>query len=185
MDPHFKIDICTYRHSWWYQTPLVPSPWQTQDARSIHLSQHDLQKIIKVKKAADRKLQLGHARLIRNKGHPRGLIVDSGASVTLLKKTKLLRKIENRIKLAVRTATGAETTTRGKRDLVIRGCIQDGTIKKLRGAGTGHFLPELTHSLLSVLQLCSNGCTIVLKPREAYLVTPDGGKVLFERHQGL
>ena len=71
----------------------------------------------------------------------------------------MLRQIDSRVKLAVRTATGTETTTRGKGDLVIHGCIQDGTVKKLEGTGTGHFLPELTHSLLSVSHLCSNGCT--------------------------
>ena len=136
-------------------------------------------------KAANRKQQIGHARLVHDKRHPRGLIVDSGATVTLLRKTKWLRQIENRVKLAVQTATGTKTTTRGKGDLVIHGCIQDGTVKKLGGTGTGHFLPELTHSLLSVSQLCSNGCTIIFKPKEAYLVTPDGDKVLFKRHQGL
>ena len=135
--------------------------------------------------AAERKQRIGHARLVRDKRHSRGLIVDSGATVTLLKKTKFLRQINNRIKLAVRTATGTETTTRGKGDLVIHGCIQDGTIKKLGGIGTGHLLPDLTHSLLSVSHLCSNGCTVIFKPKEAYLVTPDGDKVLFERHQGL
>ena len=102
-----------------------------------------------------------------------------------MRKTKLLRRIENRVKLVVRTATGTDTTTRGKGDLVIHGCIQDGTVKKLEGIGSGHFLPELTHSLLSVSQLCSNGCTVIFKPKEAYLVTPDGDTVLFERHQGL
>ena len=102
-----------------------------------------------------------------------------------MRKTKLLRRIENRVKLVVRTATGKDTTTRGKGDLVIHGCIQDGTVKKLEGIGSGHFLPELTHSLLSVSQLCSNGCTVIFKPKEAYLVTPDGDTVLFERHQGL
>ena len=31
LDPHLKIDICTYKPSYGYQTPLVPPPWGTQD----------------------------------------------------------------------------------------------------------------------------------------------------------
>ena len=104
--------------------------------------------------AAKRKQQIGHARLVRDKKHSRGLIVDSGATVTLLRKTRLLRQIESRVKLAVRTATGTETTTRGKGDLVIHGCIQDGTVKKLEGTGTGHFLPELTEHGAGYITFC-------------------------------
>ena len=145
-------------------------------------------KEVKKLKTLRRQLKALQARtVVRVKGkrkHSR-VCIDSGATLTLLRKQKWLRKLARRIMAVVRTATGERTPTEGHGPISIRTTGSDGKSIDLSGIGEGHLLSSLTYSLLSVSQLCSHGLTVIFKPKEAYMITKDGKKIPFEKHNGL
>ena len=115
----------------------------------------------------------------------RGFVVDSGATLTLLKKSSWLKKISNRLNAVVRTATGARSTTQGHGPLKIITADRDGRLTKLQDIGQGHVLEDIAFPLLSVSQMNDHGCSVVFKPKDAYMVTPSGTQIPFERENGL
>ena len=155
------------------------------DRGIVHISPADAERLRKLALSVQKGQRLGRARLTRSKTNPQFLVVDSGATRTLIKRRKWFKKLQARIKMAIYTATGQRTLTRGGGALGVKARLPDGSVVPLDSLGHGHWLPELSHSLLSVSQMCEHGCSVVFKPKEAYLVTPGGDKVLFDRHEGL
>ena len=116
---------------------------------------------------------------------PQGIVVDSGATLTLLKKNKWLGKITNRLNAVVRTATGEKTMTEGHGALEIITQDRGGQLTKLQDIGQGHILRDITFPLLSVSQMNDHGCSVVFKPKEAFMITPGGTQIPFKRDNGL
>ena len=116
------------------------------------------------------------------------MVVDSGATLTLLrqKDKKWLRRLDARIRAAtVRTATGEATKTRGAGPLCIYAEDKEGVMQRLDSMGNGQVLPGLTFPLLSVSELNDNGCEVFFKPKNAYMITPNGHTIPFTQEDGL
>jgi hypothetical protein len=114
-----------------------------------------------------------------------GICIDSGATITLLKKSRWLQRLLTRLTATVRMATGGESRTKAHGPMKVWTKRRDGVSIALDGVGDGHLMNELTFSLLSVSQLCDHGCTVVFKPKNAFLLTARGEHVPLERDQGL
>ena len=114
-----------------------------------------------------------------------GICIDSGATITLLKKSKWLQQMLARLTATVRMATGGESRTKAHGPMKVWTKRRDGASIALDGVGDGHLMNELTFSLLSVSQLCDHGCTVVFKPKNAFLLTARGEHAPLERDQGL
>ena len=113
-------------------------------------------------------------------------IIDSGATVHLVKSKKWLRRLCNRLKaITVRTATGEPTRASLGGPLRIFSQNKEGNLCDLGDIGAGHVLENLTFSLLSVSMLCKRGCTVVFKPKRAYMRTPSGHVIPFSEQDGL
>ena len=126
-----------------------------------------------------------HPRYAKLKASRSGIIVDSGASRTMLKKQKWLKRLQRRIKLIVRNATGGRATADGRGEINLRAIDEDGSPVDLGCMGDGFLLPQLTYSLLSVSSICKQGFTVMFKPKGAWIITPGGVKVPLEEDEGL
>ena len=115
----------------------------------------------------------------------RRIIIDSGATITLLKKHRWLRKLATRLTAIVKTATGDTAKTEAHGPIQIMTRNSKGEHMMLDNIGEGHLLRDVTFNLMSVSQLCNHGCTVVFKPREAYMVTKEGEKIPFSKERGL
>ena len=113
------------------------------------------------------------------------LCLDSGASNTLLKKSALMRRILNRVKLKIKDAVGKSHSSGGSGPTNIFVKTLHGETIKLPSCGDAHFLPNLLHNLLSVSQLCSAGCTVIFKHHNSKIVCPSGDVIPVEEKDGL
>ena len=125
------------------------------------------------------------ARPRRNRNHGNRIAVDSGATVSLIKKKEWLGSLQNRIKAHVTTANGSTSQTSGHGPLRVWVEQDNGCAIELKTIGEGFIMKDLTMNLLSVSQMCENGCTVVFKPHDAYLLTPDKQRVNLEHDGGL
>ena len=92
------------------------------------------------------------------------IIIDSGATITLLKKHRWLRELATRLTAIVKTATGDTTKMEAHGPIQIMTRTSEGKHLMLDKIGEGHLLRDVTFSLMSVSQLCNHGCTVVFKP---------------------
>ena len=113
------------------------------------------------------------------------LCLDSGASSTLLKKSALMRRILNRVKMKIKDAVGKSHSSGGSGPTNIFVRTLEGKIIQLPSCGDAHFLPTLLHNLLSVSQLCSAGCTVIFKHHNSKIVCPAGDVIPVEEKNGL
>ena len=111
--------------------------------------------------------------------------VDSGATRTLLKKSRWLRRILHRVKLTVSDAVGKVHPSQGHGPLELLVQNRRGVVRKLGGVGSGFVLENLLFNLLSVSQLARAGCTVVFSGRGAYIRTHDGDIVPLQEQGGL
>ena len=160
----------------------TPTELKIKDARSIHLSKRDVTRLSKLRRlvlSANSHLNVGRAR------NSKRICIDSGATITLLKKQKWLRILLKRIKMFVKTATGVPYQTQGHGPLELIAKDTSGKLVGLGNVGQGFLLDGLTHQLLSVSQMCAHGCTVVFKPKEAFMLTKEGNRIPFTEERGL
>ena len=113
------------------------------------------------------------------------IAIDSGATITLMKKQQWLKRLTARLTAIVRTASGEGIKTQARGPIQIMTKDGRGRHVKLDDIGDGHWLQGILFSLLSVSQLCDHGCTVVFKPKDAYMITKRGVTIPFEREGGL
>ena len=147
----------------------------------INLSNQDIQELKEF--ASLSKSTPARPRRNRNRGNR--IAVDSGATVSLIKKKEWLGSLQNRIKAHVTTANGSTSQTSGHGPLRVWVEQDNGCAIELKTIGEGFIMKDLTMNLLSVSQMCENGCTVVFKPHDAYLLTPGKQRVTLERDGGL
>ena len=111
--------------------------------------------------------------------------VDSGATLHLIKSTKWLSKILNRHKAMIKDAVGKTHPSGDSGPIQITVKKRNGTYYKLRDIGSGSTLDQLMHNLLSVSQLCDRGYTVIFKPENAEIHTPDRTIIPLCRRGGL
>ena len=111
--------------------------------------------------------------------------VDSGATLHLIKSTKWLSKILNRHKAMIKDAVGKAHPSGDSGPIQITVKKRNGTYYKLRDIGSGSTLDQLMHNLLSVSQLCDRGYTVIFKPENAEIHTPDKTIIPLCRRGGL
>ena len=127
----------------------------------------------------------GHRRLIAKARRKHKTIVDSGANAHVVKCASLLRNIEQRLRLAVKTATAGSHVSDTHGDLHMRVTDETGKDVKLENIGTGFIMENLIHSILSVSEMCKRGCTVVFKPDQGTIITPSGQVIPLKMDQGL
>ena len=120
-----------------------------------------------------------------HKARVKKVLVDSGASATVVDQISLLLKIHNRVKLSVKTALGHSTESTGHGALRFFVRNAEGAESEFTNIGEGFKLDNLIYSLLSVSQLCDNGCTVVFKPSGAHIMTGTGEVIPREKESGL
>ena len=111
--------------------------------------------------------------------------VDSGATLHLIKSTKWLSKVLNRHKAMIKDAVGKAHPSGKSGPLQITVKKRNGTYYKLQDIGTGSTLDQLMHNLLSVSQLCDRGYSVIFKPENAEIHTPDRMIIPLYRRGGL
>ena len=112
-------------------------------------------------------------------------VIDSGATITLLRSKSWLKRLLTRVRAVVKTATGESARTRAHGPLQIWSRNRKGESVNLGRIGEGHLLRDLAFPLLSVSQLCKHGCTVVFKPKDAYMITAANEVIPFEQERGL
>ena len=152
----------------------------SDEIRTIGLSKQDLTRIRTAK--ASKPMSRSKREALQRRGH---MVVDSGATITLLTRKRFIRKINKRLRTLVKTATGEPTKTGGLGTIDVRVYSKDGELTAATGLGKAYHSEKLTHSLLSVSQLCANGCTVVFKPKDAYITLPNGKDIGLVKREGL
>ena len=126
------------------------------------------------------------ATAANNRQHHTGRIcVDSGCSTTVIADIKLLEKLKHDIQTQMKVATGELSTTTGHGKISIMTRNNHGEQQVFTDIGEGFTLKNLVFSLMSVSQMCKHGCSVIFKPKEAYILTPDGGHIPMEMDSGL
>ena len=143
--------------------------------------------LLKIKGLTKKVVALNRRRIPKNRRlkDAHRIIIDSGATISLLRKHRWLRQLATRLTAIVKTATGEATKTEAHGAIQIMTRNSKGEHMKLKDIGEGHLLRDITFSLMSVSQLCDHGMTVVFKPKEAYMITKDGEKIPFSRERGL
>ena len=124
-------------------------------------------------------------RQVQRSNKTERFVVDSGATITLLKSKKWLRQLLTRVRAIVKTATGESVKTKAHGPLQVWSRNRKGENVSLGRVGEGHLLRDLAFPLLSVSQLCKHGCTVVFKPKDAYMITADNEVIPFDQEGGL
>ena len=114
-----------------------------------------------------------------------GFVLDSGASMHILKRKKWLRRILNRHKVIIRDAAGNTHECDETGPLCMRIRTRDGQYHDLPDMGRGTIMRNTFHNLLSVSELCRKGFTVVCKPDSCEIETPDGVLIPLTERKGL
>ena len=120
-----------------------------------------------------------------NKGDDSEFVLDSGASIHLIRRNKWLGKLLNRHKVMIRDAVGKQHPASDTGVLRMRVKTRDGRYHDLGDMGTGAVVQDLFHNLLSVSELCKNGFTVVFKPERCEIESPDGTVIPITARNGL
>jgi len=123
--------------------------------------------IMRVNKAYNLHRPSKRARQTQRSNKVGRFVVDSGATITLLRSKSWLKRLLTRVRAIVKTATGESARTRAHGPLQIWSRNRKGESVNLGRIGEGHLLRDLAFPLLSVSQLCKHGCTVVFKPKDA------------------
>ena len=112
--------------------------------------------------------------------------VDSGATRTLLKKTKWLQRLLHRERLRVVDAVGKVHGSQGHGTLDVVAKDRHGAAAPLGGVGQGWIIRHLLFNLLSVSEMCNGGCEVVFRPsgRGGSFIRTNDGDILPLIEQG-
>ena len=163
-------------------------------AGKLHLSAKEMKRLrnlnVELKRLKKNKVLNLHKPSLRNRqvqrsGKTDRFVVDSGATITLLRSKKWLRTLLTRLRAIVKTATGESVRTEAHGPLQVWSRNRKGENVRLGSVGEGHLLRDLAFPLLSVSQMCKHGCTVVFKPKDAFMITAEGEIIPFEQEGGL
>ena len=119
------------------------------------LTEKDLRALRKLRKKVIA-LNVRRDKCYRRSGTKGKIAIDSGATITLLRKSKWLQKLCARFKAIVRTASGQGIKTKAHGPIQIMTRDGSGNHVKLSDVGEGHLIRDIMFSLLSVSQLCEH-----------------------------
>ena len=115
----------------------------------------------------------------------KSLVVDSGATKTLIKGNNFMKKILNKLKINIKDAVGKIHHSGGHGKLNVKVRDETGNSVELPHLEDVYKLSSLAHNLLSVSAMCRSGCKVIFAKKKSKIITPNGVAIPLHESGGL